>query len=148
MEKTFSSYINYLQRDFLEYTKNELKKVNLSYGQLPFILYIGKHHECTQSELTEKLHLDWGYSQRSIVKLCNEGFIKKTAKDNDNRISYLSLTEVGEKAFTISHDVFFAWDKANLEGLSVEEKTELMTILQKIIEAKKPNYPKCNKPKE
>lgn len=148
MEKTFSSYINYLQRDFLEYTKNELKKVNLSYGQLPFILYIGKHPECKQSELTEKLHLDWGYSQRSIVKLCNEGFIKKTAKNNDNRISYLSLTETGEKAFTISHDVFFDWDNTNLASLSPEEKATLMTILHKIIEAKNPNYPKRSEPKE
>ena len=133
MEKTLAYYLTYLHKDFLSYTKTELKSVGLSYGQLPFILYIGKHRDCTQAGLTEHLHLDWGYCQRSVTKLTENGFINRSNKEGDIRNYRLSLTEKGEEAFRLSHYLFHSWDKNNLQGLSDEEVRVLLDLLEKIV---------------
>ena len=44
-------------------------------GQPPLLEYVEKHPGCTQAELTAALGLDWGYSQRSVTRLVEEGFL-------------------------------------------------------------------------
>ena len=61
MEKTLSYCTTILYKDFLNYTSKQLESLHLSYGLLPFILFIGKHPDCTPAELTNTLHYDWVY---------------------------------------------------------------------------------------
>lgn len=66
---TVSSCILTLHREFAAYTTQRLQELGLSFGLIYFVLYVGKHPDCTPSELTKDLHLDWGHSQRSLNKL-------------------------------------------------------------------------------
>ena len=74
---TVSSRILTLHRAFAAYTSQRLQELGLNFGQMYFILYVGKHPDCTPSELTKELHLDWGHSQRSLVKLVEDGFLTR-----------------------------------------------------------------------
>jgi DNA-binding MarR family transcriptional regulator len=73
-----------------------------------FIIYVGKHPECTPSELTSALKLDWGHSQRSVAKLAEDGFLIKEKKSG--RSYRLTLTPLGKQAFDVCHQVLFDWD--------------------------------------
>ena len=64
---TVSSCILTLHRRFAAYTTQRLQELGLSFGMMYFIIYVGKHPGCTPSELTQRLHLDWGHSQRSLT---------------------------------------------------------------------------------
>ena len=66
---TVSSCILTLHREFAAYTTRRLQELGLSFGLIYFVIYVGKHPDCTPSELTKALHLDWGHSQRSLNKL-------------------------------------------------------------------------------
>ena len=132
MEQTLSYHLVRLYKDFLSFTTKELKELGLNYGQLPFILYIGKHPGCTQAELTNGLKIDWGYSQRSITKLIDSHFIVKNYLDGDNRTGHLTLTVSGDLAFTVSHKVFSLWDQMHLKDFTPEEKETLLSLLMKI----------------
>ena len=57
---TVSSCILTLHREFAAYTTQRLQELGLSFGLIYFVLYVGKHPDCTPSELTKDLHLDWG----------------------------------------------------------------------------------------
>ena len=118
-----------LYRDFLSYTTDALRELGLSFGQMPLILYIGKHPGCTQAELTRALKLDWGYSQRSVGKLAEAGFLVKTQEKTGN---CLSLTEAGREVFETSHRVFLSWDQLRTDCLTPEEKDTLLLLLSKI----------------
>ena len=131
MKETMSFHIAALYREFLAYTTEELKKLGLSFGQMPFIIYVGKHPGCTQAEMTRNLKLDWGYSQRSVTKLVNSGFIEKEF-DDKKAGNCLELTALGSRAFDVSHKVFNSWDELKTGGLSPEEKTTLVNLLSKI----------------
>ena len=52
MKDTMAFHMMALHRDFLAYTTESLKELGLSFGQMPFILYAGKHPGCTQADLT------------------------------------------------------------------------------------------------
>ncbi|MGI5977074.1 MAG: bilirubin utilization transcriptional regulator BilQ [Candidatus Limivicinus sp.] len=131
MKDTIAFCITKLYREFLVYTTEELKKLGLNFGQMPLILYAGKHPGCSQADLTKSLKLDWGYSQRSIVKLVNGGFIMKEY-DRDEACNCLKLTPAGINAFDVCHRVFNSWDELKTENLNAEEKKTLMYLLKKI----------------
>ena len=130
-QRTLAYYAARLYKQFSAYSARRLKAVGLNYGLLFFVIYVGKHPGCSPSELTEALHLDWGYSQRCIARLAEEGFLKKEKSPEDGRVSLLRLTKRGSEAFEISHQVFFNWDAEILAALLEEEQTALLALLEK-----------------
>lgn len=57
---TVSSCILTLNKRFSTYTTQRLQELGLSFGLMYFVIYVGKHPDCSPSELTKDLHLDWG----------------------------------------------------------------------------------------
>ena len=136
MRETLAFQIVTLYREFLAYTTGELKALGLNFGQMPMLLYTGKHPGCTQSDLTRDLKLDWGYSQRSITKLVDGGFMTKEYSD-ESACNCLALTEKGREAFQVSHTVFDEWDRLKTDVLTPEERTELLRLLGKLTAGEK-----------
>ena len=75
------------------------------------------------------LGLDWGYSQRTVTRLTEEGFLTRTRQ---GRAWCLDLTPKGQEAFGLSHQVFWDWDAGALAGLTEAERNQLFTLLAKI----------------
>ena len=75
MFQTFAFYSTAFYREFSAYTARVLQGIGLNYGALFPLIYVGKHPGCTPSQLVHALGLDWGYGQRSIQKLVDDGFI-------------------------------------------------------------------------
>lgn len=121
-----------LYRDFSAFTSQRLAQLGLHYGVLFLVIYVGKHPGCTQAQLTKALGLDWGYSQRSILKLVEDGFLLRSKQGRAYR---LDLSEKGLCAFAVSHQVFGDWDRQALEILDSEEQRQLCRLLRKITEA-------------
>ena len=90
MFRTFSYACTVLYRRFTHYTSARLAQWGLSFGTLFFLIYVGKHPGCTQSELTAALHLDWGHSQRTVLKLVENGFL---VRQKEGRVYRLTLCD-------------------------------------------------------
>lgn len=133
MVQTLAYYAAVFQRDFVHYTTRRLQDLGLRFGSLFLILYVGKHPGCTQAELTAALKLDWGYSQRSITKLVDEGFF---IREKLGRAYHLNLSDRGKAAFEISHQAFFDWDREALSALNEDEKVQLFSLLEKAVREK------------
>ena len=127
-QETISYFITLLYRSFSDYSGEKLQQVGLNFGLLFFIVYIGKCPGCTPSELTQRLHLDWGHSQRSLTKLAEDGFL---TKEKSGRSYHLELTEKGRTAFAVCHRMFYDWDAKNLTGLTADEQRQLLELLHK-----------------
>lgn len=128
MQQTLAYYVTVFYRRFAAYTSAQLQELGLNFGSLFLILYVGKHPGCSQAELTAALGLDWGYSQRSVARLVEDGVL---TREKEGRAYRLDLSEKGRKAFDISHQVFFDWDAQNLHTLTPEEQNTLMALLAK-----------------
>ena len=132
MQNTLSYYSTILYKDFLAFATDEMLKLDLNYGSLPFIIYVGKYPDCTPTALKNALAIDWGYTQRSITKLVDSGFMTKEKTPSHGRTYHLNLTEKGQQAFRLSHQVFFSWDDLKLGVLNPEEKEQLFELLKKL----------------
>lgn len=128
MFDTFAYRATVFYRSFADLTRNRLQELGLHFGSLFLILYVGKHPGCTQAQLTADLRLDWGYSQRSILKLVEDGFL---TREKSGRAYRMALSEKGAAAFAVSHQVFFDWDREHLAPLTPEERAQLMSLLDK-----------------
>lgn len=141
MFQTFASYVTAFRRSFTGYTNRQLQQLGLNFGSLFPVIYVGKHPDCTQSELTKALGLDWGYSQRTVTRLVEDGFLTRA---KSGRAYHLNLSQKGQQAFEISHQVFYDWDRQVLSSLDAEEQRQLFTLLEKI--RQKEADTKCTKP--
>ena len=141
MFQTLAYYATVFHRGFTAYTSRRLQQLGLNFGSLFPVLYVGKHPGCTQAELTEALDLDWGYSQRCITRLVEDGFL---TREKSGRSYHLDLSPEGQEAFQVSHQVFFDWDQQALAALNEEEQKQLFALLAKV-SRKEENIP-CMKP--
>ena len=128
MFQTLAYYATAFHRSFVNYTTAKLQTLGLNFGSLFLVIYVGKHPGCTQTQLTSDLNLDWGYSQRSVTKLVEEGFL---TREKSGRCYHLNLSDKGQQAFEVSHQVFFDWDEQVLSALSLQEREQLFTLLAK-----------------
>ena len=129
MFSTLAYYATVFHRSFTAYTTRRLGQLGMSFGSLFLVIYVGKHPGCTQAELTGALRLDWGYSQRSIARLVQEGFL---TREKSGRAYHLNLSDKGQQAFAVSHQVFFDWDAQSLAALEPDEREQLFSLLAKI----------------
>ena len=132
-QKTFSYYSTLFYRSFAAYAGERLRQMGLNFGHLFLVVYIGKKPGCSPSDMMRSQKLDWGHCQRSIDRLVADGFIMREKAGRSYR---LNLTEKGQEAFEIAHQVFFDWDEQNLTALDDEEKNQLLTLLQKAAEGR------------
>lgn len=133
MLQSLPHYISLLRRDFTEYCGQKLSERGLSQGLLYFILYIGKHPGCSPGELSRELRMDAGHSTRSLTRLEETGFIRRQANPADKRSCILVLTDKGQDAFDLSHDLFDRWEDEVTRSLSREEHMQLNTLLCRIL---------------
>ena len=130
MFQTFAYYLSVLYKDFYAYAGARLHPLGVKNGLVFFVIYVGKHPGCTPAELTKTLRVDWGYSQRCITKLVEDGLI---TKEKAGRSYQLNLTKRGEEAFQVSHQLFYDWDGQKLSSLTEEERNTLLALLNKIV---------------
>lgn len=133
MNQTLAYYATLLRKDFTNYCNQKLAEEGLSQGQLYFILYIGRHANCSPKELAQALHMDAGHTTRTLTKLAQDGFLVQKKSKADGRAHTLLLTEKGDAAFRMSHELFTQWDKQVLSPLPAEEQATLMALLSKLI---------------
>ena len=141
MFQTLAYYATAFHRSFVNYTTAKLQTLGLNFGSLFLVIYVGKHPGCTQTQLTSDLNLDWGYSQRSVTKLVEEGFL---TREKSGRCYHLNLSDKGQQAFEVSHQVFFDWDEQVLSALSLQERKQLFTLLAKAAQKEVDSI--CTKP--
>ena len=141
MFQTLAYYATAFHRSFVNYTTAKLQTLGLNFGSLFLVIYVGKHPGCTQTQVTSDLNLDWGYSQRSVTKLVEEGFL---TREKSGRCYHLNLSDKGQQAFEVSHQVFFDWDEQVLSALSLQEREQLFTLLAKAAQKEVDSI--CTKP--
>lgn len=129
---SFAFYISVLRKKFTQYCSGRLAEMNITYGQLFILIFVGKKEQCSPKEISVSLGLDPGYLNRTISKLEDHGFLLQKKNEQDRRAKILSLTDKGKQVFETSHDLFYQWDEIVLDPLSDTERLELLRLLKKI----------------
>ena len=136
MTETFAFYISVLRKEFTKYCSETLSELNVTYGQLFILIFLGKKEKCSPKTLSTILKLDAGQLNRTILTLTKNGFLIQEKNQQDRRANILSLTDKGKQVFEMSHNLFYQWDEGALAPLSAAERQELLKLVKKIVFSK------------
>lgn len=102
-------------------------------SQHRLLMILGKHPECSQTELAEMLDISPAAVAVSLKKLEKAGFIRRQCKENDNRVNHVDITEKGQKAIEVSIHYFMEMEEAFFLDFSQEEMVQLECFFRRII---------------
>lgn len=109
--------------------KEFLDDLDLTYPQYLVMMVLWEHKKTNMTNLGEKLSLDNGTLTPLIKRLIDKGFVQKKRCDNDERIVYIQITQVGidlkERALSIPEKI------SCKTQLAQNDYIELKTIVDK-----------------
>lgn len=105
---------------------------NLSITEIHTIEAIGMNTEKTMSEIAQRLKVTGGTLTACINKLIKKGYVERNRTEEDRRIVLINLTEQGKKAFQCHKNFHDEMVHNTIETLKDDEKTVLISSLDKI----------------
>ena len=111
----------------------KVEKTGVYRSQHRLLMILGKHPDCSQTELAERLEISPAAVAVSLKKLEKSGFISRQCQKNDNRVNQVVITEKGWTIIDQSVQYFKEMDKAFLKDFSLEELGQLEAFLARMI---------------
>lgn len=111
-----------------------LRTMDLYVGQDIFLLTLAEKEEMTQSELKEKLNVEYPTIHKIAARLEKRGLIEKSTAPEDKRVSIIRLNAKGKE---ITQKIEAYWEKLEKDffgPLSLEEQQQLRELLEKLTE--------------
>ena len=101
-----------------------------SHGDIMAVLF--KYEKCTMKEIGEKINRTKATITVLVDKLISLGLIKKEKSPNDNRVTFVSLTEKGKQFKPIFETISKEINNILYNNLTKEESETLETLLEKV----------------
>lgn len=102
-------------------------------SQHRLLMILGKHPECSQTELAEMLDISSAAVAVSLKKLEKAGYVSRQCHENDNRVNHVVITEEGWKVIDVSIRYFRELEEAFFKGFSEEDMKQLEKFFTHII---------------
>lgn len=102
-------------------------------SQHRLLMILGKHPDCSQTELAERLEISPAAVAVSLKKLEKSGFINRQCQEDDNRVNHVVITEKGWKTIDLSTQYFKEMENAFFYDFSPEELGQMENFLKRMI---------------
>lgn len=112
----------------------KVKDTGIYRSQHRLLMLLGKHPECSQTELAERMEISPAAVAVSLKKLEKGGYINRQSHAEDNRINHVEVTDKGQEAISVSIQYFKEIENAMLKDFSLEEMECLKNYLERIIQ--------------
>lgn len=101
-------------------------------SQHRLLMMLGRHPNCSQSEIAEKMNISPAAVAVSLKKLEKSGHINRRCDENDNRVNAIEITEKGKMTIAVSEEYFREIDSALLKGFREEELELFENFMRRI----------------
>jgi MarR family transcriptional regulator, temperature-dependent positive regulator of motility len=123
-------FISIIHRTRIIHLNNEMKDLELTAGQVPFLIHLSHKEGITQDDLAGHLHIDKGTVARALKKLEDNRFIYREINPQNRRRYLLFLTEKGRQIVPLIYDIDNEWEHSVCSNLSDTEYSRLFNALQ------------------
>ena len=122
--------ISIIHRTRIIHLNSEMKDLELTASQIPFLIQLSHKEGVTQDHLAVHLHIDKGTVARALKKLEDNGFIYREVNPQNRRKYLLFLTEKGRQIIPKIYHINTEWEKSVCFDLSDTEYVQLFNTLQ------------------
>ena len=124
--------ILWLSRKHFQLNTAQLEETGIGSGQIPVLLELNRWGELNQRELAERTHVTPATMSGTLKRMEKNGFIIRTADENDARISRVRLTEEGKEQCKIARGIFDQTCRRMLDCLDDDSLSQLQSLLTRI----------------
>jgi|SRR5690554_576849 len=135
--KSIGKYISILYRQAQSYISHQLRPYNIGSGQYTFLLALYRQDGINQEELSQELLIDKATTARALLKLEEEGYVKRERDPVDKRAYRVFITKKAGKVKPVIYQTIRTWSDLLENELNEEEKAVLGTILEKMVNSAK-----------
>lgn len=117
---------------FSSWESSIIRSSDLTVAEAHAIEVLGQHGRMNMKSLAQRLGVTTGTTTVTVDKLEKKDYACREATREDRRVTLISLTEKGKKAFEEHHKFHHHLTEQMLSVLSEDEINQLLTILTKI----------------
>lgn len=130
-----SDLIKIIHKSYKHYLVHKLASLDITPGQIPFILELLHSKSLYQSDLTSKLLLSRAVTAKTLKKLDEKKIIKRKVAEDNKRKNEVYLTDKGKEIASEVEKIEKNWDKVLLKNFSKDFPNEDKKELKKILES-------------
>ena len=124
-------YTSKLHRKSQMYVNEQVKNLDITGGQVPFIKILCENGEIIQNEFCRFLDMDKSTVAKMMVKLESEGYIIKTNNKTDNRSTYIKPTKKSYEIYPKLKRIEQNWFNEITNDFSDIEKLIFFDLIKK-----------------
>lgn len=122
-----------IYRSTQAYTNEIFKQYKIGSASYPYLLTLFHNEGINQNQISKELDVDKALSAREIKKLIEVGYVYKEVDPDDSRAFKLYLTDQGKSIIPDIKEGLFQWNEMITQGLNVEEKEDLVRLLNIVL---------------
>ena len=104
----------------------------LSMGQPKVLDFLSEHDGCMQKEVAAGCFIEPATATSILLKMENDGYISRSARDGNRRSLYVFLTDRGRAAAENVREVMKSAEEKALSQLNESERETLLMLMKKV----------------
>lgn len=125
-------FVSIIHRTRMMHLNNELKSLNVTASQFPYLIGLHRKEGQTQEDLATHFFVDKGTVARGVKKLEDNGFICRRTDPQNRRRYLLYLTDEGKALMPVICGITTDWEDSMSEGFTETEKKRINELLKKL----------------
>lgn len=128
----FGALVSITTRARSVFLTTRLRPLGLSAGQFPVLMLLGRVQNIIQDDLVRHYRLDKGTIARSVKKLEDAGYIKRTVDPGNRRAVRLFLTKKGDRVIPQLRAIDREWEERICAGLDDHAQQSLALLMHTV----------------
>ncbi|MDR3291410.1 MAG: MarR family transcriptional regulator [Methanobrevibacter sp.] len=124
--------ISFIYKGYNNYLIHRTQDLNITHGQIRFILLLKMNENPSQEEIAHHLLLSRGTTAKSLRKLDDENIIQRTVDPNNRRKYGVVLTDKGKEIAKKIEKIDEDWEKSIYKNFKGDNKEIIMDLLKEI----------------
>lgn len=105
---------------------------NVSVPEWRILARLAEHDRQNARDIGEVTFMDKSKVSRAVKLLDSKGYLLKAKDPNDNRVTYLSLSETGRQLYNDIAPRALDWESRLISALDISEYRDLLQIMEKL----------------
>lgn len=145
INRSIGRYISIIFRSTRVYLDRELRKYNIRAGQVPILRILDMKDGIRQEDICRFFKTDRSTTTKTIKPLIKNRYIVRKTDEEDRRAYNIHLTKKGRELIPALNKILTKWTSIITEGLSEDEKTQLLNLLETLSQNANKNFEEAMK---
>ena len=124
--------ISMIHRTHMIFVNDKIKHMDITAGQIPFLMVLSREEGITQDELAAHFHIDKGVVARALRKMEDNNYLFREIDPSNRRKHLIYLTGKGKSTVPQIISIDKQWEDSICSRVSKDEYNQVFDVLKKM----------------